>query len=364
MAESVISNMSKIPLFLLPATQQYNLPGPTQLALKIFERCKTVQNGGRIYVCPECGHRKIVYNPCNKRGCPTCGKKNQVQWAIKTKEKLLAIRHYHITISIPELFTDLWLKHKREVMDSLFAASKEAILSVGENFGLLLGALLVFQSHGRGLSYKPHMHCVLSSGGIDEQGVWHKLPNIPFEIISKTIAQILREQILKRIDTLDIPIEEDKSVCRRYRVFATIHDNNAEAIVDYLAKTHHGVSLDISQGIKKDGTMVEFSENKNGKVLYTKLTQTLFIERYFNHIPPNHSVTTRYCGLYANRCKAFMHFVRSQLYLEEPKEKAKFSEICERCHTVLLIEKQYSRNEVVEFSHYLQLHGPPEVVAI
>ena len=146
MAESVISNMSKIPLFLLPATQQYNLPGPTQLALKIFERCKTVQNGGRIYVCPECGHRKIVYNPCNKRGCPTCGKKNQVQWAIKTKEKLLAIRHYHITISIPELFTDLWLKYKREVMDSLFAASKEAILSVGEKFGLLLGIAMAENS--------------------------------------------------------------------------------------------------------------------------------------------------------------------------------------------------------------------------
>jgi len=113
-------SLSQLPEITLTASMAH--------ALENMKKCRTVEKGGRVLFCPECKTSMILYNPCNKRGCPICYRKNQIQWQNKAERKLLPVTHYHLTFSIPDSYTGIWLRNKKAVMDSLFIAVREAIV--------------------------------------------------------------------------------------------------------------------------------------------------------------------------------------------------------------------------------------------
>lgn len=121
--------------------------------------CRTAVRGGRIVQCPKCYTRTIIYNPCNTRGCPICSSRNKVLWQKKVSKKLLPVSHYHLVFSIPSAFTTTWLRNKKRVAEILFKSVSKVIAELRASTGLLCGSALDFQSHGRGMSYKPHIHC-------------------------------------------------------------------------------------------------------------------------------------------------------------------------------------------------------------
>ena len=53
-----------------------------------YKNCSTIKMGVRIVECPNCKEKIVLYYPCNKRGCPVCGKKTLsfgcLKWAIFT----------------------------------------------------------------------------------------------------------------------------------------------------------------------------------------------------------------------------------------------------------------------------------------
>ena len=132
-------------------------------ALENMSTCRTIEKGGRILRCQDCGTQVVVYNPCNQRGCPVCSKKNQIQWAEKLKKKLLPTGHYHLIFSIPEELTEIWKKDKRTFINSFFHSVQQAFKQLQKDMGITLGITMVFQSHSHGLFFKPHIDPALIS---------------------------------------------------------------------------------------------------------------------------------------------------------------------------------------------------------
>ena len=89
-----------------------------------YEKCHTIKMGGRIVECPACKEKMVLYNPCNKRGCPECGEKNQQQWREKVNNRLLDMGHLHLVIVPPEMYSMIWLYHKIDFINSLFYSNK------------------------------------------------------------------------------------------------------------------------------------------------------------------------------------------------------------------------------------------------
>ncbi|MCG8500702.1 MAG: transposase zinc-binding domain-containing protein, partial [Firmicutes bacterium] len=52
--------------------QTHNLPISHLKAISAIERCRTVELGGHIDVCDECGATRSSYNSCRNRHCPKC----------------------------------------------------------------------------------------------------------------------------------------------------------------------------------------------------------------------------------------------------------------------------------------------------
>lgn len=344
-----------LPLSQLPGV---TLTGAMAHALEQMKKCRTAENGGRVLYCPQCHTKIVLYNPCNKRGCPICYKKNQLQWQKRTEHKILATTHYHLTFSIPEIYTGVWIQDPKAVMNSLFAAVKNAIKVVEEDSGLLLGSLQVFQSHGRGMAYKPHMHCVLSGGGLDSNKQWVELERLPIRKMEQETKERFENELRAKLPG-DRTVQAIRSKIKQYRVYVSKHVRSGQSIIQYLAKSRNGVVIDMGQEFSIDEESIEFREIDNGVERTTRLSKKTFIERYLKHIPPEGFVVTRYYGLYSNRHKNDLRIAREQIGDVEEEYKP-YKELCPKCETEMVVVEIIAKEDKQLCFRYGDEQGPPE----
>lgn len=57
--------------------------------------CRTVQLGGRVDQCSECGAWVFQFNSCRDRHCNQCQKYERAKWVEKQKVLLLPIPYFH-----------------------------------------------------------------------------------------------------------------------------------------------------------------------------------------------------------------------------------------------------------------------------
>ena len=244
-------------------------------------------------------------------------------------------------------------------MDSLFIAVREAIAVIGEESGLLLGSLLVFQSHGRGMSYKPHMHCVLSGGGLDRDKNWKELKNIPTRKMEQITEETFEKEIQKRLQS-DVEAHDVKAKAKQYRIYTCIHEGSGKNIIEYLSRSRNGVVIDMEQDLIIDEESIEFKEIDGGVELKTRLKKTTFIERYLNHIPTEGSVVARYYGLYSNRHKEDLRIAKEQVGNGKEEELKPYKELCPKCKKEMIVIEIIKKHEKHLFWKYGSEQGPPE----
>lgn len=352
----VINNTAMSSDLMLTADQEQSLSN--------MRTCRTAERGGQILCCPDCGSAMIIYNSCNQRGCPLCYKKNQIIWKNKRQKKLLPIGHYHLVFSIPQAFVLSWLCNKRKVIELLFSCVGAAIKALGEEYGLLLGSVLVFQSHGKGMCYKPHIHCVLTAGGINDKKKWIELGSLQYT----KLAIKFREEFYKKITegiALEYLPDQKKLDDREWKVHPTMHQKTGKWIIEYLSHSISGVVINMNQDftINKKNETIRFSESHSGNLIETVLSNTIFTERYLNHIPPSGAVMIRYYGLYSNLHAEELEAIRKELAELDTVEE-KFVEekinICPICQGEMIVTITFKPNELPLYIKYHYVHGPPE----
>lgn len=297
--------------------------------LKDYLECRTAAKGGRVLRCDDCGTHAVAYNACNRRGCPVCSQKNQLNWQVKMRRRLLPVCHHHLVFSFPESFTEKWIKHPRATVAQLFEAVGKVIRKLETERGLKLGTMMVFQSDCRGLAYKAHVHCLITSGGLDRQDQWQSIGTLP--LTQMTIG------VKKALGGTD---QENG-----WQIYESRHQAGGEAVVHYLGKRLNG-SVVAANEVKEHEGNVEI-QTREGSVQLPKAT---FVLRYLNHIPQKGTVLVRNCGLYSNRQKRRLESARRQLG-EQPKAvEVEWEERCPRCKGKMQAIMT-SRIKPLEFDH-------------
>lgn len=276
---------------------------------------------------------------------------------------MLNTNHYHVVFSIPQVFTGIWLRHRKDFMNAFFECVKKAIAAITKEYGITPGCAAVFQTHGKGMAYKPHVHCALTAGGITETGEWIPLGTISYTLLAKVIQDNLVKELRKKgIEELPECTEINT---REYSAYATYHQHSAEKIIGYLAHTANGVVINMNQKIIEDTTKgtFRFTEVHAGKQISTELQKETFVERYINHIPPAHTVTVRYYGLYSNQYSSKLEKLQKLFPMEMDFEEDDTVDHCPNCHAPMEIVKTLEPYEDISDMDDLCKHGPPERVA-
>ena len=141
--------------------------------------CHTAKIGVHQYQCNQqsCGHRHYQYHSCGNRHCPSCGGSKRDQWIEDRSSELLPTTYFHLVFTLPAELRSLCMGNRKLLFGLLFKATQHTILTLSKDkryIGAAPGIVSILHTHGQDLSFHPHIHSIVSGGGIGDDGVWVK----------------------------------------------------------------------------------------------------------------------------------------------------------------------------------------------
>ena len=140
-------------------------------------RCADPVFGSSQYFCLNCGKdSRIVAHSCKSKFCLRCGRVDGENFAQSIACKLYEdVDYRHLVLTIPAQFRSIFYKNR--FAGDLYSAFISMGWKLVKNFmdevagvGLECGCIVVLHTVGRKSDYKPHLHIMLMSGGINPEG--------------------------------------------------------------------------------------------------------------------------------------------------------------------------------------------------
>src|SRR3972149_5830467 len=156
------------------------LPCHMRVVARAIVACRTALLGGHIQGCPDGHYQRQWYNSCKHRACPLCAWIQIERWLLKRKSRLLACDHYHGIFTLPHELCDLWLLNVKVMTDLLFRAVRDSLFELlGDEkyLGAVPGVILTLHTWSQTLILHPHIHCLITGGGLSAGGEWRFVDN-------------------------------------------------------------------------------------------------------------------------------------------------------------------------------------------
>ena len=138
-----------------------------------IEQCRTAALGGHVEQCDRCGHRRVWYNSCRNRHCPTCQSLARAAWLERRRADLLPTEYFHVVFTVPPAVAEVATQNKAAVYGILFRAVAETLRTIAadpRHLGTEIGFFAVLHTWGQTLVHHPHLHCVVPGGGLATDG--------------------------------------------------------------------------------------------------------------------------------------------------------------------------------------------------
>ena len=297
--------------------------GYKQKVIEAIRKCKTGELGAHKYICDECGYEEIAYNSCRNRHCPNCQAGKKLKWIEARKEEVLNVKYYHIVFTIPSEIYLIALQNQEKMYKILFKASSETLQELARDkkyLGAEIGFFVILHTWGSNLMYHPHVHCVVTGGGLTETNKWKEKEEdffIPVKVMSKVFrGKFLNQMKKEKIEFygenkyLENPASYNELLQKMYKkewvVYCKEPFKNAESVIQYLGRYTHRVAISNERIIEVTETTVKFKwrdYKDNNKMKEMIITIEEFIRRFLLHILPPKFMKIRYYGILGNRNK-------------------------------------------------------------
>ena len=300
--------------------------------------CGDPSYGGAMYACPDCGELKFVPFRCKSRFCPTCGNKYAMERTTNMSFKLINVKHRHCVFTIDETLRPFFLED-RSLLNCLFRAVNSVALrmfhKMNKTRNYVPGFILVLHTFGRDLKWNPHIHCLLSEGGLDDSGFWKNVTHFNYNFLRSAFRTALLNELEARIGP---SFKKTKALCYKnnehgFYVYAKNNKCDPKTVVKYIGRYLGRPVIATSRIDSYDGENVTFHYNRHEDDVYAEETipATEFIGRLIRHIPEKHFKMIRYGGLYARHRESDKKLNRAI-----PKEKHAFIRSFNKWRTAIL----------------------------
>ena len=277
--------------------------------------CRTGRLGGHLALCDRCGAKHYAYHSCRDRHCRRCGGLDQRLWAEAQIPHLLPVSYFHVVFTVPVSLRRFFAgKHRRHALDALFAAVSEAILETAASRGLLPGILAVLHTWNQQLGNHPHIHCLVTGGGLGPHGFVHRRRYL----VSLDVLQTLfKGKLLCKLQALlrqgrtsvakDSGHERLRDASRRtWNIDIRRPFGGPEQVVSYFARYVRKIAISDHRLVGYDGQTVSFryrDRRDAGRVKTAKLDALSFSRSFLQHVLPAGFVRIRRYGLLSNRLR-------------------------------------------------------------
>src|SRR6201996_7294620 len=174
--------------------------------------CRTAALGGQVWRCEACNSEVFSYHSCNNRSCPKCHTAQTQEWLERRQAEMPPVPYFHITVTVPAELRAVLRAHQRAGYGALMQASAEAIIELARDpryVGGIVGVLAVLHTWTQQLSFHPHVHCLVSGGGISVDGsTWHPARHkflLPIKALATLVCGKFRALLRQKCPDLIIP---------------------------------------------------------------------------------------------------------------------------------------------------------------
>ena len=283
--------------------------------------CRTGALGGHRDVCANCGCEREVYNSCRNRHCPKCQALRQARWVSARMQRALPVRHFHVVFTLPSELRELVRAQEDLLLNLLVSSAAQTLLQLASDakrLGGLLGITAVVHTWARNLVSHPHVHCIVTGGGLDAESGWidsYEKFLLPVDVLRAkfrgkfldglarlfsqgklTVSPRIPERVASLLEPAAFARLKDTLYGKDWVVYTKAPFNKPDALFRYLGLYTHRVAISNHRILHVDDNSVVFRTRDNK---LCQLAPLEFIRRFLLHVLPRGFVKIRHFGLYA-----------------------------------------------------------------
>ncbi|MFD1068295.1 IS91 family transposase [Oceanobacillus locisalsi] len=276
-----------------------------------FRDCGNPKNGFKLFVCEGCHDVRRVPFRCKGRFCTTCSIGESEEWSRLITEEVLQVNHRHVIFTIDENLRDILLWHRELLKPLMDEAAKLIMDFYKKKVKVKPGIIAGLHTFGAKVNFNPHVHMLVSMGGITKKGEWKAYDYLPFTMLRKQWQTVVLKFIRKHLTK-----QEKKRVQPRlqkafsnngegFYVHAPKQRGSVQEQLRYIGRYIRRPAIGINRIEEYDGQYVTFSyiDKVDGKKKLETVTAEEFIIRIIRHIPDEQFKTIRHYGLYSRKNK-------------------------------------------------------------
>ncbi len=312
----------------------HRLPLRAHKAASALVNCRTAALGGHAERCPRGHLQRVWYNSCRHRACPLCAWRERERWVNAQAARLPACDYFHVIFTVPQEYNALWRYNRTAFTNLLFRCAWECLremLADPKHLGALPGALAGFHSWGQTLWLHPHVHMLVTAGGLDPSGQWRPCPHsglLPARALSAKFRGKLRAWVFREIETGRLALPPERSRRQwlnelnrlgrvKHHVMVMPRYRHGRGVVAYLGRYLKGGCVsDRRLHPQKDGRVhLSFRDNRTNppKRDTVTLEPEDLLGRVLDHVPDKGQRVVRSYGLFAPGKRADLRLARAAL---------------------------------------------------
>lgn len=317
-----------------------NLPLHQLKAFDSLSSCRTANLGGHVQRCQNGHLNGVWYNSCKHRSCPQCRSVATEEWLLNTKRLLLECPHHHVVFNIPQELRVVCRYNRALMTGLLFKAAQHTLLKFSNDpkyLGATPGILSAYHNWGRNLSENPHVHVLITHGGLDSAGNWVRPKKeilFPQAAVMKVFRGKLLDSIRNALNRPDFSFPEDLDITRakkllnklgrvRWATYFCERYDHGGGVAKYLARYVKRGPLNNGQlvNLKDDRVTFRYQSHTTKRLETMNLSVEHFTKRLLEHVPPARQARIRYCGLYSPSSRSKLNTARESLGQEAVTER-------------------------------------------
>ncbi|MFQ5459123.1 MAG: IS91 family transposase [Myxococcota bacterium] len=277
--------------------------------------------GHQEYRCRRCGTTRRVPHTCKSRFCSSCGKAAVDRWVETTLSAILDVSYQHLVFTIPRELRDWIRMNRKAALNALFRAVKDPLLTWTRQRGYRPGLISVLHTFGADLKWNPHIHVIITCGGISlDETRWLENRYLPWQCLKPMYRYAFLRELKKLFRSGELktpPAHQRIRTCESFNSYLTqfykkewyVHLGkslkDADFTIRYVGRYGKRPVIAESRITAFDGRAVTFryQDRATGEDTSMTLPVQEFIGRLVTHIPDQNFRCLRHAGIFANRVR-------------------------------------------------------------
>ena len=262
------------------------------------------------YRCLYCGETRRSAFTCKSSFCLSCAQPRMSQWADFIGRRLFpGVTYRHFILTTPD-FLRHWFYLCPDLLSQLMRRGYDCLQDIFRTTTgrpLDIGCVMVLQTFGRSGEFNPHLHILVTAGGLTAEGNWRNVTFIPYEVMHRKWQYHLLDLLRQEVDDPRVQQDIDRG-WKNYPKGFVAHlqpgdvPPGGKGLAEYLAKYVVSPPISVRRLEEYDGQRVRYwyEDHKTQAIQHTTLPVLRFIGRMVQHILPKGFQRIRYFGLHSH----------------------------------------------------------------